>query len=239
MNHLISVPTAEQMRALEKKVLKLEKGFTGDGLALFQESMGFLAERKRPALAAWEAFSQGDEKERVLVYKTSNLPYLVKGFERVLADRGGKNVGRPQGILKAKLITKELAKLDFGLISTNLVTNNGVAALVDILQGSVAATNVKYHGSGTGNTAEAAGDSALVTEVETRATGTNAEGASANIYRSVGTQSYTATRAIVEHGIFLASSTGTLFDRSVFSAINVINGDSIEWTYEVTFSAGG
>jgi len=63
----------------------------------------------------------------------------------------------------------------------------------------------------------------------------------ANQLRSVGTQSFTGSGAITEHGLFsvITESAGVLWDRSVFSAINVDNGDSIEWTYTCTVSAGG
>jgi hypothetical protein len=98
---------------------------------------------------------------------------------------------------------------------------------------------MKYHGCGTDNTADNQTDTALGVEVETRATGTTTEGATANIFKSVGTVNITATRAIVEHGIFDASTSGQMLDRTVFSVINVDNGDSIEFTYEITFTAGG
>lgn len=127
---------------------------------------------------------------------------------------------------------------NLGLVSTKVVTTAGVGYIVDAFQNSVELENMKFHASGTGGTAEAVGDTALVTEVETRATGTTAEGASANIYQTVGTVAYTATRAIVEHGVLSASSGGVLLDRSVFTAINVVNGDSIEFTYELTLPAG-
>ncbi len=129
---------------------------------------------------------------------------------------------------------------DVGLLSERVVTDAWVALLVDDLQASQAAQHtMKYHANGTGVGAEAASDTALGTETDTRATGTQTEGATANIYKSVGTISQTATRAITEHGLLSASSAGTLMDRSVFSAINVDNGDSIEFTYELTCTAGG
>jgi len=31
----------------------------------------------------------------------------------------------------------------------------------------------------------------------------------------------------------------TLLDRTLFSAVNVVNGDSIEFTYTLTVTAGG
>jgi len=121
-----------------------------------------------------------------------------------------------------------------------VVTDAFVAFIVDQMQTETSEFgDLNFHDSGTSSTAENASDTGLGTKVETgRATGTQGEGASANIYQSVGTIAYTATRAIVEHGIFTASSGGTLGDRSVFSAINVVNGDSIQFTYELTFPSG-
>jgi hypothetical protein len=125
-----------------------------------------------------------------------------------------------------------------GLVSTKVVTTAGVGYLVDALQNITEAENLKFHGSGTGVAAENVSDTTLGTEVATRTSGTTVEGASANIYRTVGTITYSGTFAITEHGVFSASSAGTLLDRSVFSAINVISGDSIQFTYELTFPAG-
>ena len=146
-------------------------------------------------------------------------------------------------VFKTKLFAKHIKAngevIDIGLISERVVTTVGVNALVDAFQNLFVLNNFRYHGSGTGTTAEAVGDTALVTEVATRATGSQIEGASANIYRSVGTISYTAALAITEHGIFSAATVGTLWDRSVFSAINVANGDSIQFTYDLTCNAGG
>lgn len=144
----------------------------------------------------------------------------------------------PVGRLYAVKIGADGERLDLGLISTRLVTDAGVAAIVDAFQNTVELESFTWHGSGTGTTAEAAGDTALVTEVESRVDGSAGEGASANIYRTVGTISYTSSFAITEHGLFSASTAGTLMDRSVFSAINVANGDSIEFTYELTFPSG-
>jgi hypothetical protein len=127
---------------------------------------------------------------------------------------------------------------DFGLVSTKVVTTAGVNYLVDAMQGIVEPENLRWHASGTDNTSETIGQTALGVEVATRVQGTLAEGSSANIYRTVATIPYTGTHAIVEHAILSANSAGTMLDRSVFAAINVGNGDSIQFTYELTFPAG-
>ena len=145
----------------------------------------------------------------------------------------------PVGRLNAKIIRSNGEIDDLGLISTKVVTTAGVNYIVDAFQNTVEVENMKYHDSGTGVTAENVADTTMETAYGgARATGTTTEGASANIYRTVGTISYTSTLAITEHGIFSASTSGTLLDRSVFTAINVVNGDSIEFTYELTFPAG-
>jgi hypothetical protein len=107
---------------------------------------------------------------------------------------------------------------------------------------------MKYHGLGTGSTAEAASQSALVTELTTeytgnvRATGTTTEGATGNIYRTVGTNTLdSGTPALREHGVFSANAAGVMLDRSLFAAINLDGtaGDGLQSTYELTFSSGG
>lgn len=149
--------------------------------------------------------------------------------------------------LSGVLIRANGERVNYGLLSTRVVTTAGVWFLVDAWQNSVELEIMKYHGVGTGTNAEGAGDTALQTESttalnpdSTRATGSLAEGATGNIFRSIGTVTFDASAAITEHGIFSQAATGggTLWDRSVFSAINVVSGDSIQFTYDVTFSAG-
>ena len=128
---------------------------------------------------------------------------------------------------------------ELGIISTKVVTTAFVNFLVDQLQSSTGEiANFSWHEMGTGSGAEAIGDTTLVTAVETRTDGTQAEGASVNIYQSVGTITATATRAIIEHGLFDASTVGNLMDRSVFTVINLAIDDAIQFTYELTVPAG-
>jgi hypothetical protein len=127
---------------------------------------------------------------------------------------------------------------DLGVLSRRVITTAGVNFIVDAHQNLVELELMNFHAMGTGSVAEAVGDTALGTEVETRTTGTQSEPA-ANQYRTVGTITATATRAITEHGIFSASTVGVLFDRSVFTVINLANGDSIQFTYTCTYTSGG
>lgn len=135
-----------------------------------------------------------------------------------------------------------------GLASMRVVTTAGVNFLVDALQGTVEPELLKFHGIGTGGTAEAVGDTALVTESttalnpdSTRATGSLGEGASANIFRTVGTVLVDASVAATEHGIFSQAATGggTLLDRTLFTVVNLASGDSLQATYDLTITAGG
>lgn len=135
-----------------------------------------------------------------------------------------------------------------GLAGLRVVTDAGVQFIVDAFQDSVEVEILKYHALGTGSTAEAAGDTALVTELTTeytgnvRATGSLTEGASANIYRTVGTNTLDGTpgAALREHGILSQAATGggTLLDRTVYAAITLSSGDGLQSTYDLTLPSG-
>ena len=91
-----------------------------------------------------------------------------------------------------------------GLVSCRLVTTAFAAYIVDSLQDSTTdpMDDFKFHAVGTGTTAEANTQTALVTKIESRVTGTQIEGASTNIYKSVATVTFTGTHAVAEHGLF-------------------------------------
>jgi hypothetical protein len=142
--------------------------------------------------------------------------------------------------LRARLRRADGSVVDCGVLGRRVVTTAFVNFMVDQLQTETSVWgDFKYHDCGTGVGAEAVGDVGLGTPYGgARATGTQAEGA-ANVYVSVGTISFTSTLAITEHGLFSAATSVTLMDRTVFSAINVVSGDSIQFTYTLTISAGG
>ncbi len=102
-----------------------------------------------------------------------------------------------------------------------------------------AGTEPNYVASGTGTTAEAGSQTALVTEVETRVAGTSTRVTTTvtnDTYQVVGTQSITATRALTESGLFDASTAGNMFTRGVYTVINLVSGDTITYTWQVRFS---
>ena len=149
--------------------------------------------------------------------------------------------------LSAKVRRANGKWIDYGVLSYRVITDTGVGFIVDAWQNSVEMENMKYHGVGTGTTAEAANQTALITESttalnpdSTRGTGTTTESA-ANAFQTVGTVTFDGSAAITEHGLFSQAATGggVIFDRSLFSAINVASGDSIQFTYTCTFTSGG
>lgn len=178
--------------------------------------------------------------ERVgLGWKLRNLPHVLPGLlqERVARALGMNHMAAR---LYARLQRADGSALDYGLIGTQKVTTAFCELMVDQLQTETSVWgDFKYHDSGVGTTAEANGDTAMeTTDGESRSAGTQTEGTSVQ-YISVGTIAYTTSKAITEHGLFNDASAGTLMDRTVFSAINVVNGDSIQFTYTLTCTAGG
>lgn len=138
--------------------------------------------------------------------------------------------------LRARLIKANGKVIDYGVVSKRLVTQAFVKRLAAQLAVDFSAGDEwKYHASGTSGTAESNADTVLGTEVGTRVAGTQADVSSGTTgnYRTIGAVTYGGTFSIQEHGIFNAASSGTLLDRSVFAAIVVASGDSIEFTYDL------
>lgn len=184
-------------------------------------------------------------------WRQANLLNLWRGAWRVKAQQAASRVTHCPaafGSLWGRVIRGDGRVLDLGLMSMRVVTDAGVGFIVDAFQNLTELENMKYHGFGTGSTAEAAGQTALVTELttqynpdSTRPTGSTTE-AAANTYRTVATLSPDSggTIAVTEHGVFSATSAGVMLDRSVFSAVNLVAGsDSLQVTYDLTFTSGG
>lgn len=129
-----------------------------------------------------------------------------------------------------------------GLQSLLVAFTNAGAAIVTnrIIQAGTAPKNI---GWGTGVGAAAVGDTALGTEaapttsggrtvgVESRTTITNAN----DNYQVVGTVTAGGTLAITEAGLFDAVTAGNMLTRGQFSAVNVVSGDSIAFTFGLKF----
>ncbi len=150
--------------------------------------------------------------------------------------------------LYLKVIKADGREFDLGLVGIHQVVDNGVGFIVDAWQNIVELEIMKFHGIGTGSSAEGSTETALVTELtteyttdNTRATGSLAEGASANIFKTVGTNPVDATVALREHAVLSQAAVGggVMLDRTLYALINLDSGDSLQSTYELTLNSGG
>lgn len=115
-----------------------------------------------------------------------------------------------------------------------IVVNRGKEIIVDRIMG--VGTEPKFVAMGTGTAAEAATDTQLVTEVETRVSGTSSKVTTTttnDTYQVVATITATAARAVTESGLSDAATVGNLFTRALFAVINLGSGDSIQFTWRV------
>jgi hypothetical protein len=136
---------------------------------------------------------------------------------------------------------------DYGVVSRKVITDAGAAAVVNGFRNTFEIELFNFHGLGTGAGAEAVANTALTTELttqystdNTRPTGTQTAPA-ANQYQSVATITVDANVSITEHGLFSQAAVGggTLWDRSLFTALALNSGDSIIATYIATITSGG
>lgn len=120
----------------------------------------------------------------------------------------------------------------------NVVTTVGKEFLASFMYSAVAAAATftgRYIGIGTNSTAEAAGDTALGTEVS-RHTGTVSY-ISGQIFQVKATfATGSGTGAITEYGLISSNSAGTLIARDTESAINKGANDTLTVTCQLTIS---
>lgn len=115
-------------------------------------------------------------------------------------------------------------------------TKTGYAEMANLTIGS--GTAFTYMACGTGTTPFSSDSTTLNTENQraaatcSRVTTTNTNDTS----QFVKTFSFSGTYAITEVGIFNAASVGTMLCAKIIDAINVVDGDSIEFTYQVKHS---
>jgi hypothetical protein len=116
----------------------------------------------------------------------------------------------------------------------NLVVSAGKTHIASRMVG--VASNVMSHMAvGTNNTAPAAGDTTLAAEVAASRTALSSYTSSGAVATAVCTfGAGVGTGALVEAGIFNASSVGTMLCRTTFSTINKAAGDSLTVTWTVT-----
>ena len=143
------------------------------------------------------------------------------------------------GKLEAVLYRADGSIVNYGVLGYRQVTTAFVNFLVDnLITDSTELGDFKFHDSGVGVTGENITDVDIeTTDGESREAGTQVED-DPDDYQSVGTITYSTTKAITEHGLFSIVTGGTLMDRTVFTVINVVDTDSIQFTYTINIPAG-
>jgi len=108
---------------------------------------------------------------------------------------------------------------------SNIYTSAGEAKVIDLLDA------VTWYGdSGTGAVAAAKGDTALGIASGLARVATTDTQPLADKLQMVFTQTFTSAKAITECGIFDALTGGNMLQRHVFDVVNVVSGDSIQFT---------
>jgi hypothetical protein len=205
----------------------------------------------------YHGLPRAGQPTHVREWKTRQANTFLRGLRGVKAARkvaAKYGLMAPYGLLWLQKITAQGEATDFGLVSTQIITTDGV----DYIANDFAATAsyevdlFKFHGIGTGAVAAAVGDRALGTELttqyqtdNTRPTGTQVKGAT-GIYSTVGTITVDASVAATEWGLFTQAATGaqsqpanSMLDRVVYSVVNLASGDSLQATFTLTFPNGG
>lgn len=182
-----------------------------------------------------------------------NLKYNV---EYQLRDKNGKIKQLFQDnrffswLMKMGIVSPHFFKIPFLLgnwsdkkIVANLVTSTGKAGAASRINGSGSEAAFTFIGVGTGVTAVAVGNTTIETEI-TDSGLARVAGTASRVTTSVTndtaqlttTFSVTGTKAVTESGLLNAASVGVLLCRQVFSAINVVNLDSLTITWKVQAS---
>lgn len=142
-------------------------------------------------------------------------------------------------------IDKIRAALAAGIALLAVVFVNGGTAIITN-RVTQAGTAPKNTGWGIGTTAAAVTDTALVTESAPTTAGGRTVGTESRVtttvtndtYQVVGLITAVSSLAITEAGLFDAVTAGNMLIRGVFSAYNVVSGDTITFTFQLKFVAG-
>jgi hypothetical protein len=200
---------------------------------------------------ARKALPQRGLSDEVNEWRLSNMGDVVRRFRRVkkAAKYHSPIMVGSFGIRKLDVFGNPLI---FGVSGLNVVTQVFVNEVVDEMQTSTGGIDLfSWHAVGENSTtAPAIGDTQLAAELPAarltgggRASGSQTEGSSADVYETVGTNTIAASTAaaLLEVGVFNSSSTGSgiLADRDTFAVINLSSGESLQSTYDLTFAGGG
>jgi hypothetical protein len=123
--------------------------------------------------------------------------------------------------------------------ASNLVVNAGMAVVAGLING-VITDFFDYIAVGTGTTSPVAGNTTLEAEIVdsglARAASTNSRvttDVTNDTAQFVKSFSVTGTKAVTESGVFDAASAGNMLCRQTFSAVNVVNGDTLQVTWKI------
>lgn len=118
----------------------------------------------------------------------------------------------------------------------NIIVNGGFDFICDAIANASRGAVMGYIEVGTGTTAPAATQTALVTALNRQAA-TYAHTAGTKVFTLSATYAAgVATGAITEAGVFNAASSGTMLDRVTFSVINKGADDTLTATFQFTLS---
>lgn len=123
---------------------------------------------------------------------------------------------------------------------SNLTTTTGKAGVASRINGAGGEAAFTFIAVGTGAVAAAITDTTLGTELAVSGLSRAAATASRvltdttnDTARLQNTFTVTGTAAVTESGVLNAASAGVLLARQTFSAINVVNGDSLQITWDL------
>jgi hypothetical protein len=118
----------------------------------------------------------------------------------------------------------------------NLVVSTGLAFIASRMKDTTA-TAMSHMAVGSGTTAAAAGQTALVTQIGARVALTSTT-VTANATAYVATfAAGVGTGAVTEAGIFNADTAGTMLCRTVFDVVNKNANDTLQITWTITLNA--
>lgn len=120
-----------------------------------------------------------------------------------------------------------------------LVVNTGRAIATNLISG-IGGTVPKFVAWGTGAGTAGATDTTLFTEsAEARTSGTVSQQTvttTNDTFQVVGAITATAGRTITNAGLFDASTVGNLYVKGDFTGLPILTGDSIQFTFKITYS---
>lgn len=116
----------------------------------------------------------------------------------------------------------------------NLVVTTGKNFIASRMKDTTASA-MSHMAIGSGNTAAAAGDTGLGTQLDIQSLTSTTVSTNTVTYAATFAAG-NGTGAVAEAGVFNAASSGTMLCRSVFSVVNKAAGDSMTVTWVITIS---